>query len=772
MVNSAGQTAILERPYTDRYFTLMEHAADGIAVVQDGLFKLVNRAMIRMSGYEKEELLGMPFIRLLAPASQSLVMAMYRDRMAGKDIPSIYEAKAVTKSGGVRDIEINAALIEYEGRAADEVIVRDITERKRVENDLKERLKELHCLYSIGLIAEKPGITLRELCQEVANVLPQAWQYPEIACALITTIDGEEFKTAKYRETDWKQSADIEAYGTKAGMVEVGYLEERPVSDEGPFLKEERVLLDAVAERLGIYIERKQAEVELKAEKKKLEAVMENVIDGIAVSDVQGKVIQANKAFVEMHGYDSPDEVIGRTFFDFIAEEELPRVAERFQEMMAKKEMTIKNLEMTNLNKDGSKFAGMINVANSWDKDGSLTRSFVVVRDITERKWAEEKEKQLQQELDIASRLASIGEMASGIAHEINNPLTSVIGFSQLLMYKDLPNDVKKDLEVIDHEAKRVAKIVEGLLTFARQRKQGSEYVDINEVISQTLELRSYPMKVNNIEATTCLAPNLPYTMADANQLQQVFLNIILNAEKEMTNTHGKGKLLVKTEKVGDSIRVSFKDNGPGIIKEDLGKVFDPFFTTREVGEGTGLGLSICHGIIVSHNGRIYAKSTLGKGATFIIELPIVADTKQAEDTEVVEEETWHGRGSKILVVDDEPAILDFLNCLLTDQGYKVETAGRAENVLKKIESGKYDLILVDIKLPGMNGIELYRRIEEVAPDLANKVMFITGDVMQTTTKAFLDRTGAAYISKPIDIERLKKESNHILTKGLEQQRT
>ncbi len=389
-----------------------------------------------------------------------------------------------------------------------------------------------------------------------------------------------------------------------------------------------------------------------------------------------------------------------------------------------------------------------------------------------ELKRMESEKRELEQQAHLQSRLASVGEMASGIAHEINNPLTSVIGFAQLLMGRDIPYDMKHDLEVINGEAQRVAKIVEGLLTFARQRKSGREHVYVNDVISTVLELRSYQMKVNNIRVVPQLNPDLPLTEADPSQLQQVFLNIVLNAEKEMAKAHGKGKLVVKTERIDNTIRVSFTDDGPGISKENLGRIFDPFFTTREVGEGTGLGLSICHGIIVSHNGRIYAKSALDKGATFIIELPIVADTKQAEDTEVVEEETWHGRGSKILVVDDEPSILDFLNCLLTDQGYKVETVGRAENALKKLESGKYDLILLDIKLPGMNGIELYRRIEEVAPALANKVMFITGDVMETTTKEFLDRTGAAYIPKPIDIERLKKESNHILTKGLERQRT
>ncbi len=253
--------------------------------------------------------------------------------------------------------------------------------------------------------------------------------------------------------------------------------------------------------------------------------------------------------------------------------------------------------------------------------------------DITERKEAEEREEQLQQQLNLAGRLASIGEMVSGIAHEINNPLTSVIGFSQLLMSRDIPNDVKEDLKVINSEAQRVAKIVAGLLTFARQRKPSREPVDINDIVSQVLELRCYEMKVNNIRVEAQLAPQLPQTMADGSQLQQVFLNIVLNAEKEMAPAHDSGKLSITTERIGDAVRISFSDNGPGISQENLGKVFNPFFTTREVGNGTGLGLSVCHGIVTAHGGRIYAESELGKGATFIVELPIVADSEPTKSS-------------------------------------------------------------------------------------------------------------------------------------------
>ena len=216
----------------------------------------------------------------------------------------------------------------------------------------------------------------------------------------------------------------------------------------------------------------------------------------------------------------------------------------------------------------------------------------------------------------MTDRLASIGELAAGAAHEMNNPLTGVIGFSELLLEKDIPEDIREDVAIIHHEAKRVAEVVKNLLTFARKHPPSKQLVDINTVIAGVLGLRAYEQKVNNIQVITHFAPDLPEVMADHFQVQQVFFNIVTNAEYFMTEAHNKGTLTITTKRVGNVVRVSFADDGSGTSKEDLGHVFDPFFTTKEVGKGTGLGLSVCHGMITEHGGRIYAKSELGKGTT------------------------------------------------------------------------------------------------------------------------------------------------------------
>jgi len=213
--------------------------------------------------------------------------------------------------------------------------------------------------------------------------------------------------------------------------------------------------------------------------------------------------------------------------------------------------------------------------------------------------------------------------MASGIAHELNNPLASIIGLSEMLTEEDLPDNIREDVTTLNSEAQRAAGIVKNMLSFARNHTSVKQPTQMNKVVEDVLKLRAYYRMVNNITVERKLDPELPDIMADYFQMQQVFLNIILNAEQSMAESHGKGTLKITTEKVGRMVRLTFSDDGPGIPQQNLSRVFDPFFTTKEVGKGTGLGLSICYGIVTAHNGRIYAQSDFGKGATFIVELPI-----------------------------------------------------------------------------------------------------------------------------------------------------
>lgn len=494
--------------------------------------------------------------------------------------------------------------------------------------------------------------------------------------------------------------------------------------------------------------------------------ILEETGDGYFETDLSGNFILANDAMCRLIGY-SKEELVGMNYRVFTPEENVRAAFEAYNRVY-RTGQPLRDFLYEIIRKDGSRRFVENTVFPIKSENGEVIGFRGISRDVTERKRGEEERKQLEQRAYLASRLASIGEMASGIAHEVNNPLTGVIGYAQLLLGRqDLPDDVKHDLQVINEGAQRVADILKRMLTFARQRKPERKYVDINEILDNTIYLRAYHLKSSNIEVTTHFDCDLPMTMADAGQLQQVFLNLIINAETEMKLARGGGKLLIKTERVDNVIRISFKDNGPGIAKENLERIFEPFFTTREVGQGTGLGLSVCHGIVTEHKGRIYAKSKPGKGATFIVELPVVAEPKELELPEPKVEEPQKATKARILVVDDEPVIREFMSQVLTKEGHEVDAVGSAEDALEMIKGKRYRLIVLDIKMPGISGIELYKQLQEIASSLAQRVVFVTGDVIGTRTTAFLAKTKAPYITKPFDATRFKAEINRILTQSV-----
>jgi two-component system NtrC family sensor kinase len=262
----------------------------------------------------------------------------------------------------------------------------------------------------------------------------------------------------------------------------------------------------------------------------------------------------------------------------------------------------------------------------SW---GRKPAGMIFLRDVTEKKQAEEERRRMEQQVQLAGRLAAVGELAAGVAHELNNPLASVQAYAQLLSERDdLDEAARSDVATVYGEALRASRITANLLSFARQHRPEKTFVSLNDILRSSLELQAYRLKVTNIEVVTELAPDLPKTMADVHQVQQVFVNLITNAEQAMTGAHGGGTLKLKTERTDGAIRVSVADDGPGVRQEDLKRIFDPFFTTKEVGKGTGLGLSICYGIVREHGGRISARNNPDRGATFTVELPIVSENE------------------------------------------------------------------------------------------------------------------------------------------------
>ncbi len=366
-----------------------------------------------------------------------------------------------------------------------------------------------------------------------------------------------------------------------------------------------------------------------------------------------------------------------------------------------------------------------------------------------------------------SEKLAAIGQLVSGVAHELNNPLTSVVLYSQLMEQDIHDETMRKNVSKIISEAIRAGKIVRNLLDFARQQPIKQELVQINNILKSILDLLGYELNVHDIKFALELSPELPKVMADPHQLTQVFVNLIQNAWQAMSSAHGKGHLKIVTE-MGESnylssdntrekmVRILIKDDGPGIPEEVMTRIFDPFFTTKPEGSGTGLGLSICHGIISEHKGHIWADSKVGTGATFIVELPVTqAIEAQVEKDDPAGTPMATREEARILILDDEINIQDVLAKALRRRGYVVDTANNGADGLLYLAKADYQLILCDIRMPGFNGLDFYKNIESMDPGLAKKIIFITGDTANKATQKFIEEHDVPYLTKPFELSDL-----------------
>lgn len=368
--------------------------------------------------------------------------------------------------------------------------------------------------------------------------------------------------------------------------------------------------------------------------------------------------------------------------------------------------------------------------------------------------------KNTQAQLIQSEKLSAVGQFVAGVAHELNNPLTAVIGFADLLGSVEKNEKNRHYLDLIGKSAHRCHKIVQSLLSFARQHAPERKLVGINAVIGDVLEIMAYDLRTSGITVKTEFAERLPDLMADSHQLQQVFVNILGNARQAIEPFRQDGEVVVRTRLDGTVVRIEFQDNGPGIRADALSRIFDPFFTTKPVGKGTGLGLSLSYGIIQEHGGKITAQSEVGHGATFSIELPVpkgVAPVIRDEGAGRTAPQTrGEGQGKSVLVVDDEFWILELSQELLRQEGYEVEAVGSGERALERLRGRSFDVIVCDWKMPGLNGMNLYEQLLTTDPDAAGRMLFMTGDVINETFQDFLHRRGRPCLSKPFAIDEFR----------------
>ncbi len=481
--------------------------------------------------------------------------------------------------------------------------------------------------------------------------------------------------------------------------------------------------------------------------------LLENALDIITILDPDGKIRYESPAVLRILGYE-PHELEGHSAFEFMPEDDAARAISLIQRLSSTPGAT-GTLEFRFRHKDGS--WRILEAIGKNMLDHPMLAGFLVnSRDVTERQRVEDELARQRAARLQNEKLADMGTLLAGVAHELNNPLTVVSGYSSILRQTLAEGPSRERIDRIASAAERCVRIVRNFLALARQHPPERQRVKPNQIIREAVELLAYPLRVDNVEVRLELAEDLPTLWADPHQLHQVVVNLVTNAHQAMHGNTSTRRLTLRTRfKAADS-RISLEviDTGGGIPPEVLGRIFEPFFTTKPVGQGTGLGLPLCLGIVEAHGGTLRVDSTVGEGTTVIIELPVVA----ASAGEAKPPAPGHRAlppGGRFLVVDDEPDVAGVLVDLLRAEHEQVDTVADGRAALEKIEGTAYDLILCDVRMPGLDGPELYRALGLLHPELLPRFVFLTGDTLNPESHEFVQQTGAPCLSKPFDFDEV-----------------
>jgi two-component system NtrC family sensor kinase len=575
----------------------------------------------------------------------------------------------------------------------------------------------------------------RVLATNEAGAALLGWDANDVAGQLIAdAVSPAEHAHVASRE-DKVLAGEPQRYETKIINHRTG--EERDVAvSSGPF-RINGELIGTVATLRDITDPKRAADTLARSEAR-YRHLVESASDAIVTLDANGRFTTVNHAAENISGY-KREELVGQWFAPMLPDDDLPKALGHFQQALAGETGLF---ETQFYRKDGE--TRIISVTYSTpQKDEEV---LCLIRDVTDQKM-------LQEQLIQSEKMSAIGQLVSGVAHELNNPLAGISAFAQLLLAeKRFPPDQRTAAETIYSEARRASRIVQNLLTFARQHKAEKVQTSINQVLDDTLELRGYELRVRGIDVRREYDESLPDTMADAHQLQQVFLNLITNAEQAMEQRDGHHhRLTVRTRRNADTIRIEVEDTGAGIPANLVERIFNPFFTTKPTGSGTGLGLSISLGIVREHEGRIWAENPPSGGARFIVEIPVTAPRTSGEHAALAPL-AQHGIDNlRVLVVDDEASVRVSLQRYLAGKGHEVETTASGEDALSRLKISKYDAVIVDMRMPDLSGEQLFERLRSNDPSHAERVIFTTGDLVNEQMRRFLDGTGRPCVPKPFE---------------------
>ena len=625
----------------------------------------------------------------------------------------------------------------------------DVGERKQAEDALRRSEEKLR----MALLAARLGAWERDLrtgeltatasCKANLGLPPDAPLTFEMLQAMRHPDDVEWVTQAIRHAIEERVDYDVEYRVVwPDGSVHWILARGHAISDEnGRPIRMVGVTLDIT--------ERKAIEEALRESELRKSAMLEAALDCIVTITKESRVVEWNPAAERTFGY-ARDAALGRDLAELIIP---PELRERHRQGVARYLATGdhlvlgRRLELEALRADGSRFP--VEVAVEAIRIGDEPHFTAYLRDLTVAKRDEAELQRQREALYQAEKMTALGSLLAGVAHELNNPLSIVVGHALLLEESAADPAAAERAVKIRAAAERCSRIVKIFLAMARQRPAERRRFHINDVVAGAVDLVAYGLRSDGIEVGLDLAASLPALEGDADQIGQVLANLLVNAEQALQEVPQPRRLAVRTayDEATDMVCLSVADNGKGVPEAVRSRIFDPFFTTKPVGAGTGLGLSLCHGIVVSHGGTVSVEDTPGGGATFVIALPAAKmdETGRAPVAAVFTSSVPR----RALIVDDEPEIAKLLAEVLAQQRVDSDIVLNGMAAVERLRDGDYDVILSDLRMPDLDGAGLFEWIRAERAGLLERVVFVTGDRLGPAATAFLQRCGRPYLEKP-----------------------
>ncbi len=709
-------------------------------------FNFSLEGQIRVINRQFADVVGLPFAAIINHPLEEFIAEPSADEM-WRVLPQLVEARSWSGIVRVRWRRTNEvriydctlhSVIEGEEVTGVTGLARDVSEQREAESRFAELFATLH-----------EGVYFASPDGELIDVNPAAIH-----------MLGYETKEELVRPPAARHFANPEQrVALIADLQRYGFVRDRDLTlrrKDGSLL---RVRNSSVAIRnartefirfqgsLTDVTEREAMERRLREEQEFVRRLVASFPDIITVLDTEGRYTFVSPRIHHTLGY-APDEFIGRKLEDRPHPEDRSALLEFFRRL-TNGEINSGTIEYRTAHKDGAWRAIRASASPLTDADGRIIGVVASARDVTESRRMEE---QLLQ----SEKLAAIGQMVSGVAHELNNPLTAILGVSDLLRERTMDDGLRRQAELIHKQARKAAELVQGLLMFSRPSKPQSQRVTAAELAERALELRKGDLQARHIQFDFKAAGNLPLIEANPNQMVQVLVNLIANAEQAIASVRDHGRIELHISEAEGSVEILLDDDGPGIEPELRSKIFDPFFTTRRSIGGSGLGLTIALVIVKEHGGTIEAQTAPLGGARFRILLPAVNRESAVKQAHGSVAKRLSGR--RILVVDDEEGIREIVEEGLTAQGADVCAVRTAKEAWDKLMAGGYDLVLCDFNLEKESGDAFFQRVSGEKGKRTPPFVFITGELLDSSRLSQLQRKGARALQKPFQISELVAE--------------